>query len=86
MTGQTRARAPRLFAFHVQRASLLPDPAIPAMFATAMLVDAATGLLYGAPYDRFRLWVLLILPTPSIIAALLALSGHPAGLIRGTAI
>ncbi len=75
-----------LFSSHIQRVGILPDPAIPALFATAILVDAATGLVYSALYDRFGLWVLLVLPTLSAIAAPLAFSGHPVGLILGVAI
>ncbi|HXF68442.1 MAG TPA: MFS transporter [Thermoflexus sp.] len=73
----------QLLSFHLKRTGLLPDPAIPTLFATAMLVDAAAGLLLGALYDRFGLRVLLMIPAFSAIAAPLVFSNRWMPLLLG---
>lgn len=73
----------QLLSFHLKKTGLLPDPVIPALFAAAMLVDAAAGLLFGALYDRFGLRVLLTIPAFSAAAAPLVFSGHPMLLLLG---
>ncbi|WP_448601284.1 MFS transporter [Thermoflexus hugenholtzii] len=61
----------------------MPDPAIPALFAAAMLVDAAAGLAFGALYDRLGLGVLIGIPLFSALAAPLVFSGHALLLLLG---
>ncbi|MDW8183908.1 MAG: MFS transporter [Anaerolineae bacterium] len=73
----------QLLSYHLKRTALLPDPAIPALFAAAMLVDAVAGLLFGVLYDRLGLRVLLTIPAFSAAAAPLVFSGHPAPLLLG---
>ncbi|WP_376791797.1 MFS transporter [Thermoflexus sp.] len=56
---------------------------MPTLFATAMLVDAAAGLLLGALYDRFGLRVLLMIPACSALAAPLVFSNRWMPLLLG---
>lgn len=51
-----------LLAFHAQTRSLLADSQVPLLFATAMLVDGASGLVMGRAYDRFGSRTLLLVP------------------------
>jgi len=67
----------QLLSFHLKQARLLPDAAIPALFAAAMLVDAAAGLLFGILYDRFGLRVLMAIPAFSAVVAPMVFSGFP---------
>jgi len=73
----------QLLSYHLKRTGLLPDPAIPALFAAAMLVDAIAGLLFGFLYDRFGFRVLLAIPVFSAAAAPLVFSGPLALLLLG---
>lgn len=50
-----------LIAFHFQRARLVPEFWIPALFAGAMAVDAASALLLGLLYDRLGFRVLIVM-------------------------
>jgi MFS family permease len=75
-----------LLAFHLKVAGVLSDPAIPALFAAAMLVDAAAGLAFGTLYDRLGLRVLLGIPLLTALAAPLLFSGHPLPLLLGVAL
>ena len=51
-----------LLAFHAVRSGLLDDPQVPVLFAVAMLVDGASGLVMGRVYDRRGVRVLLAVP------------------------
>ena len=76
----------QLLSFHLKRSGLLPDPAIPALFAAAMLVDAVAGLAFGALYDRLGLGVLIGIPLFSALAAPLVFSGYALLLLLGMAL
>ncbi|GBD08663.1 hypothetical protein HRbin22_00904 [Candidatus Thermoflexus japonica] len=73
----------QLLSFHLKQVRIVADPVIPALFAAAMLVDAAAGLLFGALYDRFGLRVLVTIPAFSAVAAPLVFSGYPPLLLIG---
>ncbi len=73
----------QLLSYHLKRTALLPDPAIPALFAAAMLIDAVAGLLFGVLYDRFGWGILATIPAFSAAAAPLVFSGHLAPLFIG---
>ncbi len=73
----------QLLSFHLKQMRLVADPVIPVLFAAAMLVDAAAGLLFGALYDRFGLRVLVTIPAFSAVAAPLIFSGYPLLLLIG---
>ncbi len=49
-----------LIAYHLKRASIVPDGWIPVFYAVAMGVDALAALAFGRLYDRIGLPVLII--------------------------
>ncbi len=51
-----------LLAFHAQRTGLLTDAQVPVLFAIAMAVDGAAGLVMGRVYDKRGPMVLLAVP------------------------
>jgi len=51
-----------LLAYHAQTTGLLTDAQVPVLFAVAMLVDGAAGLVMGRVYDRLGPWTLLAVP------------------------
>jgi len=51
-----------LLAYHAQTTGLLTDAQVPILFAVAMLVDGASGLIMGRVYDRLGPWTLLAVP------------------------
>jgi hypothetical protein len=53
-----------LLAFHAQAQGLLTEAQIPVLFAVAMLVDGASGLVTGRIYDRRGPRVLLLVRSP----------------------
>ncbi|MBN9157489.1 MFS transporter [Microbacterium sp.] len=59
-----------LLAFHAQSHGLLPDALVPILFAVAMLVDGASGLVVGRAYDRFGARVLLLIPVAALASAI----------------
>ncbi len=48
-----------LIAFHFAKAHLMPEAFIPLSYALAMIVSAASALIFGYAYDRFGIGVLL---------------------------
>lgn len=72
-----------LIAFHVKREALLPDPAIPALYAAAMLVDAAAGLALGMLYDRVGFRALPALPLCTALLVPMAFSSHVWAVLAG---
>jgi MFS family permease len=58
-----------LLAFHAQTQGLLTEAQVPVLFALAMLVDGATGLVTGRVYDRRGPKVLLLVPVAASCAA-----------------
>lgn len=58
-----------LLAFHAQTEGLLTEAQIPVLFALAMLVDGASGLVTGRIYDRRGPRVLLLVPVAASCAA-----------------
>jgi MFS family permease len=51
-----------LLAYHAQTAGLLTDAQVPILFAVAMFVDGASGLVMGREYDRRGPLTLLAVP------------------------
>jgi MFS family permease len=58
-----------LLAFHAQTEGLLGDAAVPLLFALAMAVDGASGVLVGRLYDRRGARVLLAVPVAAAFSA-----------------
>ncbi|GAB6858010.1 MFS transporter [Microbacterium xylanilyticum] len=59
-----------LLAFHAQSRGLLTDAQVPILFAAAMLVDGASGLVMGRAYDRFGPRTLLLVPIAAAVSAI----------------
>ena len=74
-----------LLAFHAPTRSLLSDAQIPILFAVAMLVDGASGLVMGRAYDRFGPRTLLLVPVAAG-ASVIAFSESAALIWIGVAI
>ncbi len=74
-----------LLAFHAQTRGLLTEAQIPILFAVAMLVDGASGLIMGRIYDRQGPRVLLIVPLAASAAAI-AFTSNPTLVWVGVAI
>jgi MFS family permease len=74
-----------LLAFHAQTRSLLTDAQVPVLFAVAMLVDGASGLVMGRAYDRFGPRTLLLVPVAAA-ASVIAFSDSTALIWIGVAI
>lgn len=68
-----------LLAFHAVTTGLLRDSLVPVLFAVAMAVDGASGLLVGRLYDRRGPVVLLAVPVAAAAAAISF--GHTVGLV-----
>ncbi len=59
-----------LLAFHAQRTGLLTDAQVPVMFAVAMAVDGAAGLVMGRVYDQRGPVTLLAVPIAAALSAI----------------
>ncbi|SEB19570.1 Sugar phosphate permease [Mycobacterium sp. 283mftsu] len=59
-----------LLAFHAQRTGLLTDAQVPVLFAIAMAVDGAAGLVMGRVYDKRGPIVLLAVPLAAACSAI----------------
>lgn len=59
-----------LLAFHAQTTGLLSDAQVPILFAVAMFVDGASGLVMGRLYDRLGPAVLLAVPVAAAASVL----------------
>lgn len=59
-----------LLAYHAQTTGLLTDAQVPLLFAAAMLVDGASGLVMGRVYDRFGARTLLLVPVAAATSAI----------------
>lgn len=58
-----------LLAYHAQTTGVLTDALVPVLFAVAMAVDGAAGLVVGRLYDRSGPVVLLAVPVAASAAA-----------------
>lgn len=58
-----------LLAFHAQRTGLLSDAQVPTLFALAMFVDGASGLVMGRVYDTRGPLTLLAVPVAAAVSA-----------------
>lgn len=74
-----------LLAFHAQTTVLLSGAQVPILFAVAMLVDGASGLVMGRLYDRWGAATLLAVPVAAA-ASVLAFSSEAALVWVGVAI
>lgn len=74
-----------LLAYHAHTTGLLTDAQVPVLFATAMLVNGAAGLVVGRVYDRRGPLALLAVPVAAA-ASVLAFSHSVPGLWVGVAI
>lgn len=59
-----------LLAYHAQTAGLLSEAQVPLLFAAAMFVDGASGLIMGRVYDRHGPRTLLVVPVAAAISAI----------------
>lgn len=59
-----------LLAFHAETTGVLSAPQVPLLFAVAMAVDGAAGLLVGRVYDARGPWTLLAVPVAAAGSAL----------------
>jgi MFS family permease len=59
-----------LLAFHGQRTGLLTDAQVPVLFAVAMFVDGASGLVMGRVYDSRGPLTLLAVPVAAALSAI----------------
>ena len=59
-----------LLAFHAQRTGLLTDAQVPILFAVAMAVDGASGLVMGRVYDKRGPVTLLAVPIAAALSAI----------------
>jgi len=59
-----------LLAYHAQTSRLLSDAQVPILFAVAMLVDGASGLVMGRAYDRYGPRTLLLVPVAAAVSAI----------------
>jgi MFS family permease len=75
-----------LVAFHLERATVLPSAAIPALYALAMAVDAVAAYLFGALYDRVGFSALIGAALLSAGFAPLAFSGSLPLVLVGVAL
>lgn len=74
-----------LLAYHAHTTGLLTDAQVPVLFASAMLVNGAAGLVVGRVYDRRGPLTLLVVPIAAA-ASVLAFSHSVPGLWVGVAI
>lgn len=58
-----------LLAYHAQTTGLLSDAQVPILFAVAMFVDGASGLVMGRVYDRRGPVTLLAVPLAAALSA-----------------
>jgi len=59
-----------LLAFHAQRTGLLSDAQVPVLFAVAMAVDGAAGLVMGRVYDKSGPVTLVAVPIAAAFSAI----------------
>jgi len=74
----------QLLSFHIKQKALLPDAAIPGVFAGAMAADALVAPLVGRWFDVRGLGVLWIIPFASALVTMLALAGAPVSAITAS--
>lgn len=74
-----------LLAFHAQRTGLLTDAQVPVLFAVAMAVDGAAGLVLGRVYDQRGPVTLLAVPVAAALSAI-AFTGDRALVWIGVAV
>lgn len=75
-----------LIAFHLKRAGVASDAAIPLLYAGAMAVDAVAALVLGRLFDRHGLRVLIAVPVLSCVFAPLTFGGSLSAAIAGMAL
>ncbi|MBC7561222.1 MAG: MFS transporter [Dermatophilaceae bacterium] len=74
-----------LLAFHAQTSGLLTPAQVPVLFALAMLVDGASGLLVGRLFDRLGPRALYVVPVAAGLSAV-AFTDHATLVWAGVAI
>ncbi|BBX71398.1 MFS transporter [Mycolicibacterium psychrotolerans] len=74
-----------LLAYHAQRTGLLTDAQVPVLFAVAMAVDGAAGLVMGRVYDKRGPLTLLAVPVAAACSAV-AFTDNPALVWIGVAV
>lgn len=75
-----------LIAYHFEKTTLFAPPAIPALYALAMGVDALSALVFGSLFDRFGGGVLVVPTALAAFFAPLVFSGTVWGAIAGVAL
>lgn len=64
----------QLSAYHFKATKIISDNNIPLLFAFAMLVDAISALVVGKLYDKYRTFVLILIPFFSLPTTFMLLS------------
>lgn len=72
-----------LIAFHLKHQNLTSDSLIPALYALAMIVDAAAALWLGRLYDKKGIWALQISTALALLFPLWVFSSSLIGVILG---
>ncbi len=75
-----------LIGLHLKNKNIIPDQAIPLLYAGAMAVDAAAAMLFGWLYDRFGIRILGVLFLAEVFTAPLVFLGGAAGVMAGMAL
>jgi MFS family permease len=73
----------QLISFHFQTTSILSNAQIPALYATAMAVDALTALIIGRLFDKKGLLILITVPLLTIPITPLVFSTSFGGVLVG---
>lgn len=74
-----------LVSYHLSYAKIIPQNVIPLLYALAMIVDALIAVPLGIAYDKYGLYILVLLPLLSIpIAPIFLLSKNMLLLILGS--
>jgi MFS family permease len=74
-----------LIAYHFGKAAVMPVTWIPIVYAIAMAVDGAAGLVLGSLFDRVGLWAMIVATTLSAAAAPLVFLGGFSAAVLGMA-
>lgn len=73
----------QLSAYHFKATATISDSSIPLLFAFAMIVDAIFALISGKLYDRYKMYVLILMPIFALPLTFLILSKSKVLIIAG---
>ncbi len=75
-----------LIGYHLSEQNIIPDSAVPVVYAGAMAVDAVAALLSGQLFDRVGLKVITVLPVLAGVGTCAAFTSSPVLAITGALI